>query len=923
MKFIDAAAAFASGKSDHRGTLRDYVSALVVIGVMVLVRWPLHPILADRVPYITLFGAVAFATWIGRWRVGVFAAGIGFLAANYFIVEPVFRFVVSGRVVAELVGFAFSTGLIILFGEAMHRARDRADREAMDRALVETSERQQKELLHVTLASIGDGVIVTDDVGRIRSMNAEAERLTGWRAEDAVSMALPDVFHIVNEETGETVENPVEKVLQAGAVVGLANHTELIARNGTRTPIADSAGPIREPGGPVLGVVLVFRDVSIERAAQRAQAHLAAIVQDSGEAIATKNLDGIVQTWNASAQKLFGYAPDEIVGKPITILLPPDRMDEETHILKRLRMGKPVERFETIRVTKDGRHIPVAVSISPVRDYSGRVIGASKLVRDISDVVGAREALAQEHELLSVTLASIGDAVITTDAETRVTYLNPVAEEISGWTLASAVGLPLERVFRIVSEETREPLENPAWRVVHDGDTAGLANHTLLINKDGEERLIDDSAAPIRNRDGHVIGCVLVFRDVTERRRETRQAEIEIERLLANERNARAEVERTNRMKDEFLATLSHELRTPLNAILGFSQLIEKNPGDVKGVKEGIQVITRNAKVQVELISDLLDMSRIISGKLRLDVAEVNLQEVVSAGVDAVRHSAQTKGIMIDTDVPRTPVMARGDAGRLEQVVWNLLSNAVKFTPRRGRIRVILRADAGSAQIGVEDTGIGIRPEVLPHLFERFRQGDSSAARDHGGLGIGLALVKHLVELHGGSVSAASEGVGKGSIFTVEIPLTSEPAVPSHLETDPHTALALQNLDDDNVDLEGLSVLAIDDQEDSRVFLVRVLESRHARVISAASAEEGIWALKKHRPHIVLCDIGMPGVDGYQFIRELRDAGDQTPALAVTAFARAEDRLRALRAGYQAHITKPVNPAELLATIAVFVGQRQ
>ncbi|HEX6791597.1 MAG TPA: PAS domain S-box protein [Candidatus Krumholzibacteria bacterium] len=905
------------------GALHDVLAALGAVSAMLILRWLLKPFLGDHVPYLTFFGAVAFAAWLGRWKSATIAAALGFLAANYFIVEPSFTFHFNRSVVVELLGYALSCGLIIYFAEAMYRVKDRADLEANDRAAVEESERRQKEMLRVTLASIGDGVIVTDPNGRVRFMNPEAERLTEWRQYEAAGRPLTDVFQIVAEGTDEPAENPVDRVNRLGTVVGFAAPTEVVSKSGRRTPIADSSAPIRENAGPLLGVVVVFRDVARQRAAERDQAQLAAIVQFSGEAVATKDLNGIVQTWNASAEKLFGYTAAEIVGRPITMLLPPDRLHEENDILNRLRMGRPVERFETIRVTKDGRHIPVSVSISPIRDGNGRVIGASKVVHDISEVVAARAALEQEHELLSTTLASIGDAVITTDAVGRVTYINPVAESVLGWPLDDALGEPVEKVFRIVSEDTREKVENPVKQALRDGAVVALGNHTLLVRKDGGERMIDDTAAPIRNREGEQIGCVLVFRDISERRLESRRAENEIERLLVNERRARAEVELTNRMKDEFLATLSHELRTPLNAILGFSQLIGKNPSDARCVREGIAVITRNAKIQVDLISDLLDMSRIISGKLRLDVREVNLAEIVNAGIDAIRHSAETKGIIIDTDLTREPVVAHGDSGRLQQVVWNLLSNAVKFTPRRGRIRVLLRSDHSTAKIVVEDSGIGIRPDVLPHLFERFRQADSSSAREHGGLGIGLAIVKHLVELHGGSVYAASGGENKGSIFTVELPLVTEPTAPRTDDGAAQPGLAPEPIEEDNVDLSGLTVLAIDDQEDSRSFLARVLESRGARVLNAASAEEGLYALKKHHPAIVLCDIGMPGVDGYQFIRELRESGDHTPALAVTAFARAEDRLRALRAGYQGHISKPVSPAELFATILVFVGQRK
>lgn len=909
---------------DTRLTIvRDYFVALGAVFAALLVRWALRDVLGQGVPYLTLFGAVGFAVWFARWRPALVAAVLGFVAANYFLVDPTYEIVFNARTGVEFAGYLASTGLIIFFGETLHRTRDLAAREMRARSLLLESERQQKELLHVTLASIGDAVIVCDPRGHVISMNPEAERLTGWTQFESIGKRLSEVFRIVNDETGEPVEDLVEQVLRESTIAGPSDRTVLVSKNGERAPIHDCAAPIREPDGPLLGVVLVFRNITAERIARRAEAQLAAIVQYSGDAIATKNLDGIVQTWNASAEKLFGYSADEIIGKPITVLLPPDRLQEETDILNRLRQGTPVERFETIRVTKDGRLIPVAVRVSPIRDSEGRVIGASKIVHDIAEMVGARDALAEEHELVETTLASIGDAVITTDAAALITYLNPVAERVTGWSRADAIGKPLERVFHVMNESTRRPIENPALRALREGTIVGVEAPAILLRSDGSERVVDDSAAPIRGREGKVVGCVLVFRDVSDRRREARRAEEEIERLLANERKARVEVERINRMKDEFLATLSHELRTPLNAILGFGQLIQKSPGDLKVVTEGIQVITRNARLQADLIADLLDMSRIISGKIRLDIADVNLKEITMAGIDAIRHSAAARGIFIDTDLPREPVRARGDSGRLQQVVWNLLSNAVKFTPRHGRINVALETDGANARILVRDTGTGIRAEMLPHLFERFRQADSSAAREHGGLGIGLAIVKHLVELHGGSVYAASEGEGKGSLFTVELPLIGMPLAAAARESERPVSVTADPIDDlDDVDLDGLEVLAIDDQEDSLIYLTRVLEEHGARVIHASSADEGLWALGKYRPQIVLCDIGMPQVDGYQFIRRMRESGDHTPALAVTAFAHAEDRLRALRAGYQGHITKPLNPAELLATIMVFTGQQ-
>jgi signal transduction histidine kinase len=392
-----------------------------------------------------------------------------------------------------------------------------------------------------------------------------------------------------------------------------------------------------------------------------------------------------------------------------------------------------------------------------------------------------------------------------------------------------------------------------------------------------------------------------------------RSAEAEVKRALESEREARTDAERASQLKDEFLATLSHELRTPLNAIIGWSRLIEDNPGDRGTVTQGIEVIARNARVQTDLIADLLDMSRIISGKIRLEIEAVSLPDVVSAAIDAIRHAAEAKGVRIQAVVSSIADPVRGDPSRLQQVLWNLLSNAVKFTPKGGRVQVALARKNSQVEILVSDTGVGIKSEFLPHIFDRFRQADASTARRYGGLGLGLSIVKHLVELHGGTVRAESPGEGQGASFSVELPLAVV-----HARGADSTGNVELKLDSDDFELAGVRVLAIDDQPDARELLRRVLEERGADVVTAGSADEGLEALALHRPHVILCDIGMPGRDGYDLIREARRRGDQTPAVAVTAFARAEDRLRALRAGFQGHVVKPVEPAELVATVAVF-----
>jgi CheY-like chemotaxis protein len=379
-------------------------------------------------------------------------------------------------------------------------------------------------------------------------------------------------------------------------------------------------------------------------------------------------------------------------------------------------------------------------------------------------------------------------------------------------------------------------------------------------------------------------------------------------------------------MKDEFLATLSHELRTPLNAILGWSQILRTRDHKDEEITEGLEVIERNTRVQTQLIEDLLDMSRIISGKIRLDVQQVDLQDVVKAAVASVRHSADAKGIRLQVVLDPLAGPVRGDPGRLQQCFWNLLSNAVKFTPRGGRIQVSLERVNSHLEVCVVDNGEGIKPEFLPHLFERFRQADATTTRRHGGLGLGLSIVKHLIELHGGNVRAKSAGEGQGATLVIELPIMVVQPPEAQTRREHPRSPTLTAAPVDHPFLDGITVLAVDDEPDARNLIKRVLEDCGAKVIQAASAQEALELVIRERPDMIVSDIGMPGEDGYAFIKKVRalrpDEGGRTPAAALTAFARAEDRTRALRAGYQTHVAKPVEPTELTAVVASLAIRR-
>jgi signal transduction histidine kinase/CheY-like chemotaxis protein len=460
------------------------------------------------------------------------------------------------------------------------------------------------------------------------------------------------------------------------------------------------------------------------------------------------------------------------------------------------------------------------------------------------------------------------------------------------------------------------------------GRDAGLADEAMMAaTATGEGRFTSDRTlpsgasqwwdvivTPVRDEHGEVVRLVAIGRDISDQKR----AEQERAALLASERAARSEAERAARLKDDFVSTLSHELRTPLNAILGWVGVLRLDH-QPETLAKAIDVIDRNARRQSQMIDDLLDVGRIISGKLRLDVQQVNLASVVEEAVTSARPAADAKGVRL-VQVLGSAGTIQGDPGRLQQVVWNLVSNAIKFTPRGGQVHVTLRKVDSHVDVEVRDTGVGIRPELLPHVFQRFRQGDASSTKRQGGLGLGLAIVKNLVEMHGGSVEAASDGEGAGSVFTLRLPLAS-----AHARSDPRSdTLELMPAGFAAL-LAGVQVLVLDDEPDAREIVQRLLEDSGATVVTTGTAEDALSRLSQGLvPDVIVSDIGMPDQDGYEFMQRVRRLGgpvSSVPAAALTALARLEDRKRALMAGYQSHLAKPVDPTELVATVASMTGR--
>lgn len=509
------------------------------------------------------------------------------------------------------------------------------------------------------------------------------------------------------------------------------------------------------------------------------QAHLAAIIQSSDDAIVSKDPNGIITSWNPGAERIFGYTADEVVGKSIQIIIPEDRRSEEVEVLAKVSSGEGVDHYETVRRRKDGTLIDISLTVSPIRDSTGKIVGASKVARDITD----RKRFAE-------------------------------------------------------------------------------AEHAQLIR----ERTFQTEA---------------------------------------------------NRIKDQFLATLSHELRTPLNAIIGWAEMLQAGNLNEQERVMGMRTIERNARAQIQLVDDLLDVGRITSGKMRLQIQTVDLVEIARAAIDIVRPSATGKKIKLSGDWKRPELFVQGDADRLQQVAWNLLSNAIKFTPARGQVTVRVEPDSeGNACLIVEDTGVGIADRFLPHVFDRFRQEDGSLTRAHGGLGLGLAIVKQIVELHGGNVDVESRGENKGSTFTVVLPgATSRRKAGASAADD----------DSDEILLEGVRILVVDDRADERELLTIILRRQGAKIRSAGSSAEALRVLEAWRPDLLLSDIEMPGEDGHGLLGKLRALPDRSvasiPAIAVTAHARIEDRQRAIGAGYEYHIAKPIDRTRLIEVVATAAGR--
>lgn len=802
---------------------------------------------------------------------------------------------------------------LLLAGGAWRQAQARIAAEQSAEALQESQHevRKQREWLETTFNSMGDALITTDKTGIVTYLNAAAISLTGWTLAEARGAPLENIFHIIDENTRLKVENPVTRILRNGkAISGMPQHI-LLTKDGIERPIDESAAPIWNQQGDLDGVVLIFHDVTRQRQAVQAlemsEIHYRSLIEISPQGVWMTNPDGALLYINQYWLEYCGLGLEENTReKWMEQVHPDDRQRVRESWQGALARGTVYETEARFRRAADNQYRWHLMRATPVHDDSGRIEKWLGVIVDIHQRTQAETAMAQ----LGAIVESSDDAIIGMDFEGMITSWNAGAERLYGYTAEEVMAKPIS----ILVPPGHMNEELVFLEKLRRGE--GIAHcETERVRKDGEILYVSLTISPIKNRAGRVIGASKVVRDISERKR------IERERTeaLVREHALRTQAESANRAKDDFLATLSHELRTPLNAILGWIQTLNRNQVDRKTLARGLKVIEQNARIQTTLIDDLLNVSDIVLGRLRLDVKPLNLATVIGGAVESLRPAIEAKEINFAIQLDDAVENFNGDATRIQQIIWNLVSNAVKFTPRRGEIRLTLARYEPYVEIMVEDSGAGIDPTFLPYVFHRFRQADSSSKRKHGGLGLGLAIVRHLVELHGGTIEAESPGAGQGARFTVRLPIRTltpmEQARPAGPPASAKTTPAMAPLRR----LDGLRILSVDDDHNAREMLHVALQHAGAEVISGGSAAEALVLLQRFRPDVIVSDIGLPEQDGYDLLRAVRalppEAGGSTPAVALTGYVSAQDRLATEAAGYQAFVSKPVNLANLIDTV--------
>ena len=850
------------------------------------------------------------------------------------------------------------------------RARQRAERDLLE---AQEALRQSNEILRATFEQAAVGIAIASLDGRFGEMNARFCEILGRTAEQL----RETTFLAITHPDDLAVTRQSDARLLAGEIREYALEKRYLRPDGTSVWCMATVTLLRTATGEANRFIGVVEDISArkgtEEALRQSEDTLRTLADSIPQMAWMAEADGNIFWYNRRWYEYTGTTPETMAGWGWQSVHDPEVLPE---VLTRWRAAIAAGDFFEMEFPlrgADGEFRWFLTLANPMRDAAGNVIRWFGTNTDVDQVKRVRQALEDETRVLELlnrtgtTLASTLDLQSLlqsiTDAATELSgaqfgafFYNVIGEQGEAFMLYTLSGAPRE-AFEKFGHPRATPLFGPTFRgegvirlddVGKDPRFGQWPPHHGMPPK--HLPVVSYLAVPVSARNGEVIGGLFfghsrtgVFTERTERLivgiaaqaavaidnarlyEAAQKAAEERKQLLESERAARGTAERASRMKDEFLATLSHELRTPLSAILGWSHLLRTKSSGPDELRKGLETIERNARMQTQLIEDLLDMSRITSGKVRLDVQPVQPSTFIEAALETVRPAADAKGIRLEALLDPGAGPVSGDPARLQQVVWNLLNNAIKFTAKGGKVQVVLARVNSHVELTVSDTGVGMEPALLEQIFDRFRQADSSTTRRFGGLGLGLSIVRHLVELHGGTVRAESDGPGKGATFAVHLPLAlvRHPVAgePRH-----HPAAAPPvAVDFETIDLSGLKVLIVDDQPDARELLMRILEECHAEVLVASGAVEALALAESERPDVLVSDIGMPDVDGFELIRRVRalgpKRGGKVPAIALTAFARSEDRTKALQSGFQVHVSKPVEPAELIATVASVAGR--
>jgi PAS domain S-box-containing protein len=903
-------------------------AALLAAIVAVLAAWGvrllLGPLIGERIPFVTFFPAIFAIAWWGGFRTTLFATLLSVPVLTYFILQPKYSFAVelpeyrAGLFVYIVV--ALATGWL---GEQLHQARHKAQLAGI-RAIAE------RERLRVTLASIGDGVIVTDERGQIVSLNPVAESLTGWTQSQARDKPLQQVFRIINEETRRPVEDPCAKVLQSGAIAGLANHTVLISKDRTERPIDDSAAPILDASGKVCGAVLVFRDVSEKRRADKAlsrsQRELYDFFENAALPMNSVGPDGFILRANQAELDMLGYSREEYVGRHIADF----HVDKQVidNILARLSRGEILHNCEAQLRGKDGSIKDVLITSSGLWE-DGKFLHTRCFTRDITDRKRAEEDLAFLAHASRV-LAALADreSALQQAARLALPYLADwcvvyVVDDQGAIDYHAHAHCDLQMERALAEMLTHSPLDwdspTATVRALQTGqsqlmpelpqtfldDIAQSQSHRDIIRALDPRSVI---AVPLRIRDKTIGAIGLVSCDAKRRytEHEVKLAESFAEHVATAVDNSRLfhAVKEASRQKDEFLAMLAHELRNPLAAIRYAVALGQMTDGDSSS--ELLDIIDRQTQNLAHLIDDLLDVSRISRDKVTLRKKHTDVRSFIDAALATVQPLIEQKHHELKIDVAGHPLHVLVDPTRAEQIVANLLTNAAKYTRDGGCVAVRAFRDDGDVVIEVADTGIGLPPEMLTRVFDLFAQADRTLDRSEGGLGIGLTVARKLAEMHGGTIAASSEGLGKGSTFTVRLPLSEASPIERHAAPPPLMS----------ADFQRVRILVVDDNRDTATTCAMLLKSLGHDVATSYDGLDALEQARTLRPNVLFLDIGLPGMNGYELARTLRDEGFERETLvAVSGYGQPEDRRRSREAGFDHHLVKPVDQAALVSAL--------